>query len=54
MREWWIAKDVDGSGHSLTEGNIPEFTWSDWVKHENPVYANGHKFEEESIRPMIN
>jgi hypothetical protein len=27
-----IKKDVEGSGHGLMKGNIPEFVWKNWGK----------------------
>ena len=29
--EWWIGKDVTGSGHDIVLCFIPEFTWRDWL-----------------------
>jgi hypothetical protein len=30
--EWWIGKDVEGSGRSLLWSTILTFTWRDWEK----------------------
>lgn len=33
--EWWIGKDVEGSGHSVSDGINPAITWRHWENHEN-------------------
>lgn len=30
IKEWRLGKDVEGNGHGLFGGNIPQVTGSDW------------------------
>jgi hypothetical protein len=32
ISEWWIGKDLKGSGHGLNEGTILAFACRDWAK----------------------
>jgi hypothetical protein len=34
ISEWWLAKEVEESGHGLIRGTIPAFAWRIEGKHE--------------------